>query len=185
VSSLSRGVQKNGLPVEVKYFDTIGTHEWGKPSTWPAPDDSKWELEPVGGEAMRLTEVMIVFTENTVIHEGGQMVVEFWIDGNENPVRSYTYASVNDWMGRALSKERLPYEGPEVSHNIIQLNIPFAQPPVLWSSAGNDAEGNPKVNRMSIRIADNQPYRQPDGENAELVRAKYFAEVYVDPDYEP
>lgn len=182
--SLSSGTQKNGLPVEVKYFDTIGTHEWGKPSTWPSPDDSRWTLDPEGGEAVKITEVMVVLTENTVIHEGGDMVIEFWIDGNDGPVKSHSYASVNDWMSRALDKERLPYAGPEVSQNIIQLNIPFAQQPVLWSSAGTDAQGNPKLNKMTVRIADDQPYKQPDGEGAELVRAKYFVEVYVDPDYQ-
>ena len=182
--SLSAGTQKNGLPVEVKYFDTIGTHEWGNPDTWPSPDNSEWTLQPAAGEAIRLSEAMIVFTEDTVIHVGGEMIIEFWKTGFQAPVKYYTYKSFNDWMSRALMKERLPYNGPELDANVIQLNIPFAQPPVLWSSEGVDAEGMPKLNKMTIRIADNVPYKKTGGENSQLVRAKYFAEVYVDPDYE-
>lgn len=184
MSNLSGGTQKNGLPVEVKYFDTIGTHEWGQPATWPSPTDSKWTLEPVAGEVIRLTEASIVFTEDTVIHSGGALVFEFWITGVPTPVKAYSYESINDWLSRSERRERLDCSGTPLGKQLLQLNIPFAQPPVLWSSIGNDAQGNPKVNKMTIRISDNQPYKDAAGVNAALARAKYFAEVYEDPDYQ-
>jgi len=75
---------------------------------------------------------------------------------------------------------------------MLQFDIPFSQPPTLWSSAGMtpqgpkvDAMGIPKVNQMTVRIADNQPYVTSTGDPAGMARAKYVAEVYLDPDYVP
>lgn len=75
---------------------------------------------------------------------------------------------------------------------MLQFDIPFSQPPTLWSSAGMtpqgpkvNAMGVPKVNQMTVRIADDQPYITSTGDQAGMARAKYVAEVYVDPDYVP
>lgn len=102
------GYQKNGLPVEVQYFDTIGSHEWVDNSTWPAEDDSKWTLRPDAGLAIKLTEVMVVICEDAVMHEGGDLVVEFWIDGLPYPVKSYKYSSFRDWFARSFEKHSIP-----------------------------------------------------------------------------
>jgi hypothetical protein len=174
------GFQKNGLPVEVKKFDTIGSHEWVDTSTWPASDDSKWTLEPAPGEAIKLTEVMVVFSEDAIMHEGGDLVVEFWIDAlPDTPVFSYAYRDFRDWFARAFQKTSISYQGI----TMMQFDIPFSQPPTLWSSTGLDAVGIPKLNKMTVRIADDMPYRTSEGGDAHMARAKYVAEVYQDPDY--
>jgi hypothetical protein len=43
--------------------------------------------------------------------------------------------------------------------------------------------GVPKVSEMTVRIGDDQPYKNSEGGPAGMARAKYVAEVYVDPDY--
>ena len=186
------GTQRDGLPVEVKRFDTIGTHDFSDNTTWSDSTSSLWVLIPDDGEAIRLTEVMTNFSEDLHIHEGGEVLVEFWIDPIPAPVVVVSYASIADWFSRAFEKYHIPYSGPDSSANIIQLNIPFSQAPVLWSSGGVnmetgipavDAQGQPKLTKMTVRIADDVPYTTIDGGVVALARSKYVAEIYVDPDY--
>lgn len=182
------GFQKNGLPVEVIKFDTIGTHEWGDTSTWPATDNSTWECRPEDGQAIVLTEVMTVFCEDTQIPEDNAMLIEFWIKEIPTPVRTYCYKDFRDWFARSFTKNRIEFN----NQGMLQFDIPFSQPPALWSSSGIDmttgaphidAQGNYKLWKMTIRLANDTPYLNSDGDPAALARGKYVAEIYEDPDY--
>ena len=182
----SIGTQRNGLPVEVDYFDTIGIHDYADTSQWTASNDSSWVLDPTSesspyhDKAVKLTEMQLDLAEDIVMHEGGELVVEFYMTGNPNPVRTFTYASMADWISRSESKQKVDNQG--VVGPFIQYNILFAVPPIFWTSAGLDAQGNPKMNKMIIKIADNVPYKDGDGNPAKIARPRYFAEIYTDPD---
>jgi len=183
----SVGTQRNGLPVECD-FDTIGTHDFAKPDTWPDPTDSGWIIDPTDetskfhGKVVKLDEIQVDFAEDLVMHEGGELLVEFYMTGNPDPVFTYTYKSMDDWISRSQRKQKLDYQGPTGPY--MQYNIQFAVPQVLWTSAGVDAEGSPKLNKMVLRIADNVAYKDSEGVAATIARGRYFAEIYIDPDVE-
>lgn len=182
----SLGTQKSGLPVEVEYFDTIGVHDYAASAQWPVAGNSAWTLDPTDpsspyyGKAVRVTELQLDLAEDIVMHEGGQLLVEFFMAGNPNPVATFTYASMADWISRAVEKKKIDNQG-QVGP-VIQYNIVFSIPPTFWTSAGLDAAGGPKLNKMVVRIADNQPYKDSGGNPAKIARPRYFAEVYADPD---
>jgi hypothetical protein len=183
---MSIGTQRNGVPVEVKSFDTIGMHDFSNTSQWPSPLDSSWVIDPSDGyseyhnSVLKLTELQLDLSENLIIHEGGELLVEFFINGVPNPVFTYTYKSISDWISRANEKKKIDYNG--LIGPFMQFNVMFAKPPWLWTSTGIDAAGNYKLNKMVIRIADNQPYKNSEGNPAKICLGRYFAEIYEDPD---
>jgi len=182
----SVGTQRNGLPVEVLKFDTIGVHDYADTSTWPATNDSSWTLDPTDesseyhDKVVKITEMQLDLAEDIVMHAAGNLVVEFYMTGNPNPVKTIYYKTMADWISKAAEKHRFPNE-----HNVgnyFQYNILFADPPTFWTSAGVDAQGNPKLNKMIIKIADDMPYKNEAGTApAKIARPRYFAEVYTDP----
>lgn len=179
--------QPNGLPID-STPDTIGTHDFSNVATWPAIADSKWVLDPIDEEspyhdkAVQLNEIQLDFAEQLVMHTGGALIIDFYMSGNPNPVRTYAYTDMDDWIARSQYKQRIDYQGP--IGPFMQFNISFAQPPILWTSTGVDAEGNPKLNKMVLRIEDDSPYLDDTSEPAKIARGRYFAEVYDDPDIE-
>jgi|GEM_PF-4368354 len=182
------GTQENGLPVECK-FDTIGMHDFSNTEGWPATDDSRWTLDPTNesspyhDKVVRLNEIQLDFAELIKIHDGGELVIEFFMTGNPNPVVSRSYVTMSDWISRSHAKQRIDYKAASVGP-YMQYNIAFADPPALWTSAGVDLLGNPKLNKMVVRIANNVPYKDEDGNPGKLARGRYFAEIYDDPDVE-
>jgi len=182
----SLGTQRNGLPVEVDYFDTIGVHDYADSSQWPVEGNSAWTLDPTDessqyhGKVVKITELQLDLAEDIVMHEGGQLLVEFYMPGNPNPVATFTYSSMADWISRAVEKKKIDNQG-EIGP-FIQYNIVFSIPPTFWTSTGVDATGAPKLNKMVVRIADNTPYKDSEGSPAKIARPRYFAEVYSDPD---
>jgi len=182
---MSNGTQPNGLPTNVLRHDTVGSHDWADTSTWPAVDDSGWVVEPEAGEVLVLQEAHVYFSENIIMHENGQLLVEFYMDGNPDPVKTITYADMRDWIARAFEHYRIPYDGAtgtEITGPVQHFVIPFSQPPILWSSAGVDALGNPKLNKMIVKIGNDSPYQKVGGGNAEMGRARYVVDIYADPD---
>lgn len=183
---VSIGTQRNGLPVEVDYFETIGVHDYADTSQWPATDNSTWTLDPTNesskyhNKVVKITEMQLDLSEDIDMHSGGQLIVEFFMTGNPNPVATYTYSSMADWISKSAEKRKIDNQsnvGPYIQYNIL-----FAIPPTFWTSAGVDAHGSPKLNKMTIRIADNQPYKNEAGTvPAKIARPRYFAEVYADP----
>lgn len=182
----SIGTQRNGLPVEVFKFDTIGVHDYADNTQWPATDNSAWTLDPTSesseyhDKVVKITELQLDLSEDIIMHSGGQLLVEFFVSGNPNPVKTYTYSSMQDWISKACEKFKINDQG--VVGPYIQYNILFATPPIFWTSTGTDAEGNPKLNKMVVRIADNVPYKDSQSNPAKIARSRYFAEVYNDPD---
>lgn len=176
-------MQSNGLPVEVLKYDSIYTHDYADNTTWPSTADSRWTLEPAVGEAIKLTSVEVKLSEHAVMHSGGATLVEYFVAGVDTPVYVVTYNSIIDWIKRA---DELPSKvdinnGLDITAPLIMFRITFPRPAVLWSSTGQDLEGNMKFNKMVVRIEDDQPYKQADGTTpAELVIAKYNAEIYED-----
>jgi len=181
---MSNGTQANGLPVQVKKHDTITSHDWTDNTSWPETNDSGWVLEPDADEVLVLTEVHAYFSENLVVHEGGQLLVQFYMNGNSEPVLTRTYNNMKDWVSRALEHYHIEFDeaGTELTSHILHFVITFAQKPILWSSVGVDALGNPKFNKMVIKINNDTAYQKVGGGAAEIARARYLADVYDDPD---
>ncbi len=181
----SVGTQRNGLPVECA-FDTIGTHDFAKPDTWPVPDDSSWEINPTDsaskyhGKVVKLNEIQVDFAEKLVMHSGGRLLVDFYMAGVAEPVFTYIYTDMDDWISRSQEKVKIDYAGPVGPY--MQYNIQFAVPQILWTSVGVDANGDPKLNKMVLRIEDNVAYKDSEGAAATIARGRYFAEIYTDPD---
>ena len=182
----SVGTQRNGLPVEVVKFDTIGVHDYADNTQWPATNDSAWTLDPTDesseyhDKVVKITELQLDLSEDIVMHSGGQLLVEFYMTGNPNPVKTYTYSSMQDWISKACEKIKIDDQGSVGPY--IQYNILFSEPPTFWTSAGLDAAGNPKLNKMVVSIADDMPYKDSEGNPAKIARSRYFAEIYEDPD---
>lgn len=183
----SVGTQRNGLPVEVDYFETIGVHDFADTSQWPATDNSTWTLDPTDenskyhDKVVKITEMQLDLAEDIEMHATGNLVVEFFMTGNPNPVATYLYKSMADWISKSAEKVKIDNQGSVGP--FIQYNILFSIPPTFWTSAGLDAAGGPKFNKMTIRIADNVPYKNVAGTAvAKIARPRYFAEVYNDPD---
>lgn len=180
------GTQRNGLPVEVDYFDTIGVHDYADTAQWPAVDDSSWVLDPTDtnseyhGKAVKITELQLDLSEDIVMHSGGELLVEFFMTGVPTPVKTFTYSSMADWFSRACEKQKIDNQGS--LGPFLQFNIVFSIPPIFWTSAGLDAKGDPKLNKVVVRIADNVPYKNGSAELVKIARPRYFAEVYTDPD---
>ncbi len=181
------GTQENGLPVECK-FDTIGMHDFSDASTWKTPvGSSSWILDPTDAESpfhnkvIKLNEIQLDFAELIKIHVDGELLIEFYMTGNSNPVKTISYKSMSDWISRSHTKQRVDYKAASVGP-FMQYNIAFAEPPTLWTSTGVDTLGDPKLNKMVVRIADNEPYKDEEGEPGKLARGRYFAEIYDDPD---
>jgi hypothetical protein len=182
----SLGTQRNGLPVEVDYFDTIGVHDYADTTNWPTYNDSTWVLDPTDedspyyGKAVKITELQLDLAEDIVMHDGGELVVDFHMTGVPVPVKSFVHSSMADWITKSSYKEKIDNQG--VVGPFIQYNIIFSIPPIFWTSAGLDAQGNPKLNQMHIYIADHVPYKDTTGNPAKIARPRYYAEVYTDPD---
>lgn len=180
--------QSNGLPIEVLQFDTIGTHDFAKPSTWPDTDDSSWIINPTDSSSrfhnkvVKLNGIQLDFAEALIMHAGGELLVEFYMTGNPAPVFTYVYRDMDDWISRSQSKHKVDYQGP--TGPFMQYNIQFAVPQILWTSAGVDGLGQPKLNKMVLRIADDVAYKDGEGNPAKIARGRYFAEIYVDPNIE-
>ena len=115
----SVGTQRNGLPVEVLKFDTIGVHDYADTSTWPATNDSSWTLDPTDesseyhDKVVKITEMQLDLAEDIVMHSAGNLVVEFYMTGNPNPVKTIYYKTMADWISKAAEKHRFPNE-----HNV-------------------------------------------------------------------
>jgi hypothetical protein len=187
------GFQPNGLPSNVKGFDTITSHDWSDTSAWPATDNSVWTLQPGADEVYKVTGVLIKFTEDMIIHSGGGMIIKGHIDGwASSPITLAQYSSMADFMARADEMNRIAYSGPingDVNKPIIQLKFDFSKPVIIWSSAGVtggnphvDILGNPKWEYMTAEIADDLPYKDDNSDPAQMARSRYFVEIYEDPD---
>lgn len=187
--------QPNGLPDNVLQFDTITSHDWANTAKWPAPDNSIWDLTPSDGKALKLTGVLIRFSENMIVHNGGDMIVELLLDGFPySPYEVTRYSCMRDFMARADFWDKLDYNGPtggDVNSPIIGIKLDFSKPVILWSSASFtsggpevDLLGNIKFKTMRTRIADNQPYKNDSGDPVQIACSRYFVEVYQDPDFE-
>lgn len=184
---MSFGTQKNGLAVEC-ILDTIGVHDFADSSSWAGgTSDSSWVLYPVSAtspyhnKVVRITAMQLDLAEDIVMASGQEMLVKFFMEGNANPVATYTYASMSDWISRAMRKE--PKSNSANVGNYVQYDIQFAQKPTFWTSTGYDASGAPKLNKMLLTIANNTPYNKASAaEPATIARPRYFAEIYNDPD---
>jgi hypothetical protein len=184
--------QPNGLPGSVVNFDTITSHDWSDNSQWVVSvDDSTWTLQPDAGQAIKVTGVLIKFSEDMVVHANGGMLIQVAIDGwAPSPLTLVSYSSIADFFARADEWGKLDYNGPangSVNKPIISLKFDFSRPVVLWSSGGTiegvpkvDAQGSPKFQKMMIKIADDMPYKDNDGGVVQVARSRYFIECYAD-----
>lgn len=188
--------QPNGLPSDVKSYDTVTTHDWAHTSEWSAVNNSVWELVPSAGEAIKITGVLIKISEDMIIHSGGSHIIEGVIaDWVASPYKLTEYPNLRTFLGRADDWNKLDYAGPaggDVNKPIISLKYDFSRPVVVWSSGGMsggnpkvDLLGNPRWQKMRCRIADNVPYKDNAGNPAQIVCSRYFVERYVDPFYTP
>ena len=179
--------QPNGLPDNPLYFDEISSHDFCRNDEWSeGTSDSTWTLEPAAGMAIKITSVIIRFSEHVKIHSGGSFLVSFYVTGNSTPVYQIEYANIRDFIKRACDVKVIPINGGgDVTEPVLETSMDFAKPPTLWSSTGNDALNIPKFNRMELTIEDDSPYKQSDGTTAaEMAVSRYECEYYTDPDYE-
>ena len=164
--------------------DTISSHNWCKNGEWPSVDDSTWTLAPPAGVVYKLESVDAIFSEDLVMSPEQEMYIQFWLTGYPLPVVTYIYKNMIDWINRAQRTERIEYQGPagtELTGNVVKLHMPFAFKVLLWSSVDLVT---PKLNYMTIKIGNNEPYKKVDGvTDAEVAKARYFVERYTDPDY--
>lgn len=183
--------QPNGLPAQTLNYDTITSHDWADTSKWPAVDDSIWTLEPEAGQAIRVTGVLIKFSEDMIVHANGGMLIQVAIEGwAPSPLTIANYATIADFFARADEWGKLDYSGPangSVNKPMIWLKYDFSKPVVLWSSGGMvegvpnvDAQGAPKFQKMLIKIGDDTPYLDNDGNQLQVARSRYFIECYAD-----
>jgi hypothetical protein len=182
-------MQYNGLPDITKRSDTIGTHYFDDPETWTTLEDSTWELKPNAGEAIEIQSAQIDFSEDiNTPKTGNAIIVKFWSNNIQQPLKTVYYHNLKDWITRSYKKTKTELNtGGVITGSILQLDLDFAPPqPIIWSSAGLDIFGIPKINRMTVHLENHTPYKKLSNpnENAELARARYFTSVYEDPDYE-
>ncbi|PNX51461.1 MAG: hypothetical protein BV456_03095 [Thermoplasmata archaeon M8B2D] len=176
--------QYNGLPDNSVYGDTIGTHDFANPDSWVSQDNSIWELKPKPGQAIEILGVQMDFSEDIFIPQSGQAIlIKFWIDGQNEPIRTHVYENMSKWISRSKKKTRTEFIniGGAITGPTYQFDLDFALPlPVLWSSSGFDGIGFPKINRMTVEIDGNIPYKKNSVRNinAEMAVARYFVQVY-------
>jgi hypothetical protein len=185
--------QPNGLPAQAIGNDTITTHSWSDVTKWSSPTESKYEITPKNGQAMVLSCVLIRFTEGMIVPSNNAHVLEYVLDGWQySPYKITEYASLNALFSRADEINRVEYAGVggDISKPIISLKYDFSIPIVLWSSAavvgGNpkvDAQGKPRFKTLRVRLANNDPYKDTDGNPVEMACSRYFATIYADPYY--
>lgn len=185
--------QPNGLPSQALGNDTITTHSWAHTSEWSSPTESKFEIAPAAGKALVLTSVLIRFTEGMIAPEANKHILEYILDGFAySPYKITEYKNLRALFSRADAIDKLVYEGSggDISKNIISLKYDFSIPIVLWSSAGvvggvpkYDKLGNVKFSKLRLRLANNEPYKDANGDPVEMACSRYFATIYTDPDY--
>jgi hypothetical protein len=185
-----------GLSPEAIAFNTITTHDWSDSSEWPVQDplDSKYVIQPEDGKAMVLTGVLVKFSENMAMIDGNAMIIEGVIVDNVPgcTIELTRFKKVRDYVKRADAQERLDFSlnGGEFSKPVMILKLDFSEHVFLWSSAGLTAQGPkkdklgiPKFRKLVARMENNLPLRSGSDEQLEIATSRYFAAVYVDPDY--
>ena len=186
--------QPNGLPAQALGNDTITTHDWGDTSKWVvSPTDSKFEIIPKTGQAIVLSSVLIRFVEGMIAPDTNEHILEYILDGWQySPYKITGYPNLRSLFSRADSISRIEYagEGGDISKPIISLKYDFSIPIVLWSSGGVvggvpklDAQGKPRFQKLRIRLAANEPYKDANGDPVQMACSRYFATIYTDPYY--
>lgn len=163
--------------------DSVPTHDFRDPSTWPAFDDSSWELGAPDGYAYVLSTIWVKISNNADM--ASPLIVDFK-DRDGELIRSTEYASLDDFMDRFTSYREVEpsrYENPIEIHE-----YEFPQPIVLRSAASE--EGTPLPNRnvasMTLRIESNSPYKAIGGGDLEFCRVRFpDVTMYVDEEFSP
>lgn len=185
--------QPNGLPSSAIGNDTITTHSWAHTSEWSAPNESKYEIIPAAGKAIVLSGVLIRFSEGMIAPANNEHILEYILEGWQySPYKITGYPSLRSLFSRADIIDRSDYQGTggDISKPIISLKYDFSRPIVLWSSGGVvggapklDAQGQPRFQKLRVRLAANEPYKDTNGDPVEMACSRYFATIYNDPYY--
>lgn len=162
--------------------DSIPTHDWGDSSQWAGAPSSSFTIKPNPGEAIIIPRARIRYSENA--HMGSALVIDYYV--GEAVVSSTEYKNQNDFFSRFDEFERFAVAGSNgYDADIFSHEYEFDAPLVLWSSEGVDGDGAPKLNKIVIRIADDQPYKQSDDTSPiNMAQVRYLGcLVCTDPDH--
>lgn len=186
-------MQPNGLPDIIKRKDWIPSPDWCRPETWVTPEDSTFIMRPSEGEVLEVTGAKVDFSQAAVFHAGGEMEIRCEVAGAIIPTPIRIYYSKADFLHRAVRYEESLFTGTvggDITGPVMSLWLEFEPTIILWTSTGlyypygPQFAAGPKLNALSIKIADDIKYRKADGTDAEMARVSYYANVYKDPDYE-
>jgi len=185
-----------GLSAEAISFSTITTHDWSDVAEWPSQDplESKYTIQPVDGQAMVLTGVLVKFSEDMVMSPGNAMIIEGVIaDGVPGcTIKLTEFKKVRDYVKRADSHDRLAFatSDGEFTTPVMVLKLDFSEHIFLWSSAGLGAQGPkkdklgvPKFKKLQVRMENNLPLKDGEGNQLQIATSRYFAAIYADPDF--
>ena len=175
--------------------DAIYSHDFGKPSSWgagvPGFGASAFQIAPTPGLAYVLTGCEVKASTDVMIHSPFQL----WFQQRRasgrwgsvpptsamEPAYCVQYSHMSDWIKRGTGLPQVVEypNNPEITKPVMLVSFAFKPQPVLWGSAGGaDATGYPRWNRLVMRIADHQPYRDGASQPIELALAKYTVDIY-------
>lgn len=164
--------------------DSIPTHDFRDPDSWPSVDDSAWVLAPAPGTAIVMRTIRVLISNNAHLASPLHIIYKD-IDGNV--VKTTVYSSLDDFLDRFTEYNEIApsrYDYP-IEEHIYE----FPQPIVLRSARAPDGE-SAYWHSLTIKTEDDEPYDALDvngyPRDLEFCRVRFpDATWYLDSEYVP
>jgi len=141
--------------------------------------DSSFTIAPSEGLAMVVSSVWLKMSQNARMHSPFLIIYKA---KNGAVIKQTTYVNLDDFLDRFTTLKIITVE--RYANTIEFYEYMFPQPLVLRSATAPEGAFMPYFHSLTIKIEDDQPYKNEDDSKIEFCRVRYpDVQVHLDTEY--